>query len=222
MFYVAASFFRIMLKTHDTEPMLEALTAKSLLSCISLHTYGPLVRVEFAASSLPGIMGFHFPAGILLHHPARHENITGCSLMTAGLLSGLAIAAAIMASESLGPLVYNNAPPQMLFTCAVFLFFRKHGDSLFARIPTLLSAIGRYSFSILLVHWLVLHRIVDDVFGINGLSFGIAGGMYRHPFLLTPIISLALAFPYDNTVVLCMDRACEILFGALGRVRKRP
>ena len=140
--------------------------------------------------------------------------------MTAGLLSGLAIAAAIMASESLGPLVYNNAPPQMLFTCAVFLFFRKHGDRLFARIPTLLSAIGRYSFSILLVHWLVLHRIVDDVFGINGLSFGIAGGIPAS-FLLTLIISLALAFLYDNTVVLCMDRACEILFGALGRVRKR-
>lgn len=140
--------------------------------------------------------------------------------MTAGLLSGLAIAGSIMAPESLGPLVYNNAPPQMLFTCAVFLFFRKHGDRLFARIPTLLSAIGRYSFSILLIHWLVLHRIVGDVFGINGLSFGIAGGILVS-FLLTLVISLALSFLYDNTVVLCMDRACEIFFGVLGRVGKR-
>ena len=31
----------------------------------------------------------------------------------------------------------------------------------------------------------------------------------------------ALSFLYDNTVVLCMDRACEIFFGVLGRVGKR-
>ena len=217
MFYVAAPFFRIMLK-HMTEPMLEALTAVIIILHF-IYTYGPLVRVEFAASAFLASWDSIFLLGYYCttQSAMKHYRL----FMTAGLLSGLAIAAAIMASESLGPLVYNNAPPQMLFTCAVFLFFRKHGDSLFARIPTLLSAIGRYSFSILLVHWLVLHRIVDDVFGINGLSFGIAGGIPAS-FLLTLIISLALAFLYDNTVVLCMDRACEILFGALGRVRKRP
>ena len=216
MFYVAAPFFRIMLK-HMTEPMLEALTAVIIILHF-IYTYGPLVRVEFAASAFLASWDSIFLLGYYCttQSAMKHYRL----FMTAGLLSGLAIAAAIMASESLGPLVYNNAPPQMLFTCAVFLFFRKHGDSLFARIPTLLSAIGRYSFSILLVHWLVLHRIVDDVFGINGLSFGIAGGILAS-FLLTLIISLALAFLYDNTVVLCMDRACEILFGALGRVRKR-
>ena len=66
----------------------------------------------------------------------------------------------------------------------------------------------------------MLHRIVGDVFGINGLSFGIAGGILVS-FLLTLVISLALSFLYDNTVVLCMDRACEIFFGVLGRVGKR-
>ena len=109
--------------------------------------------------------------------------------------------------------------PDALYLRRVSLLPKAWGLSV-CKVPTLLSAIGRYSFSILLVHWLVLHRIVDDVFGINGLSFGIAGGILAS-FLLTLIISLALAFLYDNTVVLCMDRACEILFGALGRVRKR-
>ena len=58
------------------------------------------------------------------------------------------------------------------------------------------------------------------MFGINGLSFGIAGGILVS-FLLTLVISLALSFLYDNTVVLCMDRAWEIFFGVLGRVGKR-
>lgn len=216
MFYVAAPFFRIMLR-HMTEPMLEALAAVIFI----LHficTYGPLVHIQFAASSFLASWDSIFLLGYYCttRSAMKHYRL----FMTAGLLSGLAIAGSIMAPESLGPLVYNNAPPQMLFTCAVFLFFRKHGDRLFARIPTLLSAIGRYSFSILLIHWLVLHRIVGDVFGINSLSFGIAGGILVS-FLLTLVISLALSFLYDNTVVLCMDRACEIFFGVLGRVGKR-
>ena len=183
-----------------------------------IYTYGPLVHIQFAASSFLASWDSIFLLGYYCttRSAMKHYRL----FMTAGLLSGLAIAGSIMAPESLGPLVYNNAPPQMLFTCAVFLFFRKHGDRLFARIPTLLSALGRSSFSILLIHWLVLHRIVGDVFGINGLSFGIAGGILVS-FLLTLVISLALSFLYDNTVVLCMDRACEIFFGVLGRVGKR-
>lgn len=214
MFYASAPFFRIMVK-HMTEPMLEALAAVIFI----LHfiwTYGPLVHIQFAASSFLASWDSIFLLGYYCttRSAMKHYRL----FMTAGLLSGLVIAAAVMTSESLGPLVYNNAPPQMLFTCALFLFFRKHGDRLFARIPTLLSAIGRYSFSILLIHWLVLHRIVGDVFGIHGLSFGIAGGV-AITFLLTLALSLALSFLYDNTVVLCMDRACEILVGALGRTR---
>ena len=216
MFYVAAPFFRIMLR-HMTEPMLEALAAVIFYPAFHLHLR-PSGSYTVCSLLLPGIMGLHFPAGILLHHPVCHEALPavhdGRPVVRAGnsrLHHG---------PGEPGPLVYNNAPPQMLFTCAVFLFFRKHGDRLFARIPTLLSAIGRYSFSILLIHWLVLHRIVGDVFGINGLSFGIAGGILVS-FLLTLVISLALSFLYDNTVVLCMDRACEIFFGVLGRVGKR-
>jgi len=216
MFYAAAPFFRLMLK-HMTEPMLEALTAVIFI----LHficTYGPLVHIQFAASSFLASWDSIFLLGYYCttRSAMKHYRL----FMTAGLLSGLVIVAAVMIPENLGPLVYNNAPPQMLFTCALFLFFRKHGDRLFARIPTLLSALARYSFSILLIHWLVLHRIVGGVFGIHGLSFGIAGGIVI-TFLLTLALSLALSFLYDNTVVLCMDRACEILFGALGRVRKR-
>ena len=70
MFYVAAPFFRIMLK-HMTEPMLEALTAVIIILHF-IYTYGPLVRVEFAASAF---LAFHFPAGILLHHPVCHETL---------------------------------------------------------------------------------------------------------------------------------------------------
>lgn len=206
MFYVAAPFFRLMLR-HMTEPMLEALVAVIFILHF-LYTYGPLVHIQLAAPAFLSSWDSIFLLGYYCTTQAamKHYRL----FMTAGLGSGLVLAAAIMASESLGPLVYNNAPPQMLFTCALFLFFRKHGDTLFAAIPTVLSAIGRYSFSILLVHWLVLHRIVDNMPGINGLSFGIAGSILTS-FLLTLSISLVLSFLYDNTVVLCMDRACELL-----------
>ena len=55
-----------------------------------------------------------------------------------------------------------------------------------------------------LIHWLSLHRIIGNVFGINGLSFGIGGGILL-TFLLTLAISLFIALIYDNTVILCLN-----------------
>ena len=36
-----------------------------------------------------------------------------------------------------------------------------------------MKEIGKISFSVLLVHWLVLYRIVGDILGISAMSFGI-------------------------------------------------
>ena len=125
--------------------------------------------------------------------------------LTAGGLSALLILWTNFISEGFGPFLYNNALPQMFLACALFLFFRKHGKQSFVRLPAILAPISKYSFSILLIHWLSLHRIIGNVFGINGLSFGIGGADSLLTFLLTLAISLFIALIYDNTVILCLN-----------------
>lgn len=215
-FYAAAPFLAVMVK-HLPERMLAGLTAV----CLFLHavfTYAPCLRLNFvlvpflASWDAIFLLGYFCTTQTALKHYRR--------FMAGGVLSVLFAAAAINTTDSFPALLYNNAPPVMLISCAVFLFFRRHGDGLFSRIPAFLSVIGRYSFSILLIHWFVLFEIVEGRLGINGFSFGIIGGTIAS-ILLTLLISLVFAIVYDNTVVLCLDWLVRALLRAGARLLRQ-
>ncbi len=200
MFYVTAPFFRIMME-HMSDRMLGALVA--VIFCLHFFfTYAPYLNLGFAASTFLASWESIF---ILGYFCTRRSSEKYYRLITGlGILSVLVFILTIHTFDDYGAVLYNNAPPMMFLSCSIFMFFKKHGATGFSRIPAALSVISKYSFSILLIHWLILFEVVDKQLGINGLSFGIIGGTPL-AVLLTLAISLVFSFFYDNTIVLCMD-----------------
>lgn len=206
-FYAAAPFLAVMVR-HLSEHMLAGLTAV----CLLLHavfTYAPYFRLDFVLVPFLASWDSIFLLGYFCTTKTAMKYYR--PFMAGAVFSVLFSVIAIITTDSFPLLLYNNAPPVMLISCAVFLFFRRHGGGLFSRIPAFLSVISKYSFSILLIHWFVLFEIVEGRLGINGLSFGIIGGTAAS-ILLTLIISLAFSIVYDNTVVLCLDWLARTLF----------
>ncbi|MBS6644190.1 MAG: acyltransferase [Clostridiaceae bacterium] len=206
MFYVTAPFFKIMMK-HMSDQMLGALVA--VIFCLHFFfTYAPYLNLGFAASTFLASWESIF---ILGYFCTRKTSSRYYRLISGlGMLSVLVFIITVHTFDDYSAVLYNNAPPMMFLSCSIFMFFKKHGSSWFSKIPAFLSMISKYSFSILLIHWLILFEVVDKQLGINGLSFGIAGGTPL-TILLTLLISLAFSIFYDNTVVLCMDATFQFL-----------
>lgn len=116
-----------------------------------------------------------------------------------GILSFFFSCLLILKTEEYQNYIYENAPTMMLFAGAIFLVVKRMaeertGESLFTRL------ICKYSFSILLIHWGVLHFAVKQVLHVNVLSGGIVGGCLLM-MVLTLILSLCGAVIIDNTIV---------------------
>ena len=208
MFYLTAPFFRIMMK-HLSDRMLASL----ILVIFILHaafTYLPFLNISFAASTFLASWESIFLLGYFCTRDLAdryYKLINAC-----GILSVLGMIAAVHFMDDFGAVLYNNAPPMMFLSCSVFLFFKRHAKTLFRKVPAVFSCIGHYSYSILLIHWLVLYEFVYKTLGLSGLDFGIAGGVLLC-ILTTLALSLAFAVFYDNTIVLCLDAVFQKLTG---------
>lgn len=80
--------------------------------------------------------------------------------------------------------------------------------------------IGKYGFSILLIHWYILHYVTEEWLGLYASSFGVIGG----PALavaVTLILSLLAALVFDNTVVIAVEYVCEAALKWLEKIWKR-
>lgn len=98
----------------------------------------------------------------------RAENF----FLAAGLVSYLITCYVILFHGWYDDYIYNNAPTMMFYATAVFVLIKRlvpcgNKESPFVRI------IGKYSYSILLIHWGVLHYAVKQVLHVNVLSGGI-------------------------------------------------
>ncbi|MEY8336731.1 acyltransferase [Lachnospiraceae bacterium 62-35] len=210
MFYLGAPVFSAAMK-HMSERMLASL-AVLIFILHGLFTYMPYLQIHFLTASFLASWESIFILGYFCTTDTAMKYYR--LILAGGWLSVLFILFSVHSIEDFAPLIYNNAPPMLFLACSVFLFFRKHRDILFSRIPPLLAALGNYSFSILLIHWAILYGIVEKRLGINGLSFELLGGIPLSVFL-TLFISMAFAIIYDNTVVLCADTLIRFLLKKL-------
>ena len=64
----------------------------------------------------------------------------------------------------------------MFYAAAVFVLHKAAGALRQQREPLYCASSGKYSYSILLIHWGVLHYAVKQVLHVNVLSGGIVGG----------------------------------------------
>ena len=101
----------------------------------------------------------------------------------------------------------------MFYAAAVFVLIKRlvrcgSKESPFVRI------IGKYSYSILLIHWGVLHYAVKQVLHVNVLSGGIVGGCLL-AVLLTFALSFVGAVILDQTIIRFLTFAVSKLIDVL-------
>ena len=176
-------------------------------------TYVPLFGVTPPAA-LSGIVNSYagvFLLGYYLANRAgrRAENF----FLAAGLVSYLITCYVILFHGWYDDYIYNNAPTMMFYATAVFVLIKRlvpcgSKESPFVRI------IGKYSYSILLIHWGVLHYAVKQVLHVNVLSGGIVGGCLL-AVLLTFALSFVGAVILDQTIIRFLTFAVSKLIEVL-------
>lgn len=124
----------------------------------------------------------------------KQENV----LIVLGVLSFFATLILIIKIDNFADYSYNNVPTMMFFASAIFLSVKRLAAKK-ERIGVGLSLISRYSYSILLLHWGVLHVAVKQILHVNVLSGGIWGGCLCM-MTLTLVISLIGAVLLEHTL----------------------
>lgn len=136
--------------------------------------------------------------------------------LTAGGISWLFTAGLIFCTTDYESYIYGTAPAMMFYAAALFILGRNYiGQTIKpsqngCRTPgwLLVRCISRYSYSILLIHWGVLHFFVKQILHVDVLSGGIVGGCLVM-FLLTLIFSLLGAILIDNTVLKVLTKGLK-------------
>ena len=167
-----------------------------------LDTYLPLFGLDAHLSVVVDSYAGVFLLGYFLSAPEaeyakslRTENV----FLIGGVVSWLISLVLVLTAENYGEYIYYNAPTMMFIASAIFLGVKRAAAKA-KEAPYAVRLIGKYSYSILLIHWGVLHYVVKQMLGVNVLGGGIIGGCLL-AIALTLVISLAAAIVIDHTLV---------------------
>ena len=116
-------------------------------------------------------------------------------------------------------MLFNKAPTMLFMAGGIFAWFSEREDHL--KMPGMaVRVIGKYGFSILLIHWYILHYVTEERLGLFASSFGVIGGTAL-AMAVTLILSLLAALVFDNTVVIAVEYVCEAALKWLEKIWKR-
>lgn len=180
-----------------------------LFAMTVVDTYAPLFSVTSPFSGIVDTFAIVFVFGYYLTNRCskRVERL----VFVGGIASVALTGYLIFHTADYGDYIFNNAPTMILAAGAVVVLVKhlvsdEHHESLFTRL------IAKYSFSILMIHWGVLHVVVKKMLHVDVTSGGIVGGCLLM-VVLTFVISTVGAVIVDNTVVL----AVRTILSGIGR-----
>lgn len=146
-----------------------------------------------------------------------------------GLISYLFTCILILFTDNYEPYIYENAPTMMLFAASIFLLVKKvYGMNCNPRLyqkgrtvrRLFCRLISKYSYSILLIHWGVLHFAVKQVLHVDVLSGGIIGGCILM-WVLTLFLSVIGAVILDNTLIAVIMKGLYFIGSAIRQAVKK-
>lgn len=220
--YVLTPFLRWILQNISEEVLAGVIVVVFLVN--ALDNYAPVFGLDAHLS----VIVDSFVGVYLLGYFLTRVNspVTERIFLVGGAVSFLLSVGMIFLVDNYFDYIYQNAPTMMLFTSGIFLFVKKRSLTMpqnlseaeagLAKTGALLCRmICKYSFSIMLIHWGVLHVAVKQLLHVDVLSGGIIGGCLL-AILLTLVISLAGAVIIDNTLV-WLIHAVFHLIGKCGR-----
>lgn len=198
-FYIVAPFFKVMVQ-NMSDKLLFSFVILSL-GMNAAHTFLPLLGINFSfVTILCGwesvfIFGYFWTRDSSLRYRKMAVSL--------GIISFFLTALALYVFPSSGDYLFSKAPSMILMSGSVFAWFLSQEKSL--KVPgPLVRMIGKYGFSILMIHWYLLHYAVEDGLGLNAASFGAIGGTILTT-ATTLVLSLLFAILFDNTVVISME-----------------
>ncbi len=168
----------------------------------ALDTYLPLFHLDAHLSVIVDSYVGVFLLGYFLSAPGKEyagSRKTEHVFLACGLLSYVLSVALMLTVDGCEGYLYDNAPTMLFLASAIFLCVKRAAAGR-SRTPCPVRLIGKYSYSVLLIHWGVLHYVVKQLLGVNVLGGGIVGGCLLAA-LLTLVISLAAAIVIDHTLV---------------------
>lgn len=131
-------------------------------------------------------------------------------LIAGGIISFGISCILILHTQNYVQYIFQNAPTMMLYASAIFLGVKRLLGNRKEE-SRLLCLVSRYSYSILLIHWGVLHFVVKQILHVNVLSGGIIGGCLLM-ILLTFVLSLIGAMILDHTIIWLVQFLLQKLF----------
>lgn len=207
--YVVVPFFRYMLKSMPYK----ALTAMVFLSGIGMYlkTYSPIpCAVDPLLSSWIGVAVTGF--WVTRKETRRYDK----PIMALGL-TGLLITMYCIKTRDDFLIVCCNCSPTMLMISAGLFSLVFSVPKIFSKGNVVLSVLGKYSFSLILIHWIVLYFATRVVFQIYTSQYLYVGGILL-ALSVTLLASLAAAFLIDNLVVVVAETGYEMMVDGVRRL----
>lgn len=198
--YIIFPFFRYMFKHMSYEILTKFISVIFLFMAISI--YLPVIYKEFAVSSF--ISSWIGVAVIGYWLSKKETRKYDTLLIWMGILSIIITALLIKFQISFLELTTNSAPTMVLFSCGIFAFALK-SNGFFLKRNVLISFFSKYSYSIILIHWWVLHFITRQKLHIYTFQLKFIGGLFLS-LTLTLFISAFLAFLIDNLLLVTIEK----------------
>lgn len=209
-FYIAAPFFKIMVQ-NMSDKLLFSFVILSLGMNAAL-TFLPLLGINFSFITILCSWESVFILGYFWTRDSSSRYRQPAVFL--GIVSFFLTALALYFFPSSGDYLFSKAPSMLLMSSSVFAWFLCREKSL--KVPgPLVRMIGKYGFSILMIHWYLLHYAVEEGLGLNAATFGVIGGAILTT-AATLALSLLFAILFDNTVVISMEtvflKICSLFY----------
>lgn len=194
--YVVVPFFRYMFKNMPYK-VLSAMVAISLIFMFFM-TYSPIsCAVEPILASWTGVAVCGY--WIMREETRRYDKF----IILSGVV-GLGITMyCIKTTEDFAQLCCNCSPTMVMIAGGLFSLVFSF-PQIFTKGGVVLNILGKYSYSLILVHWGVLVGIVKGQFHIYTDQYCYIGGILLS-LVTTLLISLAAAFLIDNMVLVVVE-----------------
>ncbi len=203
--YITVIPFRYMLREMK-EDAKKALAIVILL-CLLVDTIGKLIGIEVGISAFLGSWAGIFIMGYLINQPwMRKYDIM---LLIAGVIALAVSGWVVKTHENCMEIIANQSILSMLMSAAIFATFLR-GDKLLALFGRFLAVVSRYSYSIILIHWYILIRVVYNGYFSSHMSQYLQVVL---PIIWCILLSVAAAWVIDRFIV-------DVLLEGLERLQR--
>lgn len=197
--YISTPFIKVMINNlKDTQLFTLIIT---IVIFRFIYTYLPAFGVNLAINSIifDGWV-FYFILGYVLTLDSVKKYFK--IIIRLGIISFIISIFILRFFQNLNLNIFDFAPTMLFISSSIFILFEKNKIKINEKryFYSIISFISKYSYSIYLIHALVLSKIVNDKLNINALTYNFIVGTIL-TIVLTFLISAILAFIIDNVII---------------------